>query len=205
MYLELINGEVQITEEGKQLTVYKELDSNDRHTGKPWVKACITFAFWMHKKNGPFSNMLPQQRAERVCNEILQGKYKPVQFEVNYEYGRFAKDYITSQYSMTEQLHESIKKDIEELLSRIKEIPFTKKQRIKATVKIPDPDGVIIDRQVDTVIDIDNSEEKYKAIALAEKLVDYEQKIRQKIMAETKEKRRSSSKRIFEEDNEIVH
>jgi len=199
MFLEVENGEVFITEEGKMLKSYQELNGRDRHMGKPWVNACLVFTFFMWKRGGMFSNLLPVQRADRICSEMLDGKYKPDDFEKDFYYNALKNDYVNLQYSPTEILYEGLKVDIQDILTRLKNIPFTRRERVEVTAEFPNQEGIMTKQKVMANIEFDNSEEKMRAITLAEKLIDYETKLRTKILAETKEKRKEQNlKRLFD-------
>ena len=200
-FLVLENDVVRVTDEGMNLTCVKELYSRDRHSGKPWFNACITYAYYMHKKGGVFNNMLPTNKATRICSEILKEAYKYEAFESDYYYKNMEREYINLQYSRNEQLYERIGKDIEGLMQRISEIPYTTTKIHECVVEFPGPDGTMIKHTAKVPIEIDNSEEKAKAIKLAETLIDFEIKLKSKIVQETKEKRKARSQdRLFEKE-----
>jgi hypothetical protein len=100
--------------------------------------------------------------------------------------------------SSVERDHERCKRDIEELHNYISEIPFNKKQRIKRTIAFKDDEtGKDLIKEVDIVVDIDNSEEKIKAIGVREKLYGLDQKLRKLVEVE-KIERELSAKTMFE-------
>jgi hypothetical protein len=195
MFLDIEEGKVVITPEGMTLTVVKDLYSRDRHIGKPWFEACITYAYYMYKKDGMFKNMLPDQKSSRICSEMLKGKYKMEDFESNSACKDMMNEYLTQQYTPTELLRDSIKTEIQELLNRIRSIPYVKKQHVEVILDVPDHEGIMTKMPYKVWVEIDNSDEKAKAIKLAETLIDYEAKLNAKIIAETKEQRKKNSKK----------
>ena len=200
-FLSIENDEVLCSPEGMALNSVKKLYADDRHSGKPWWKACLKYIFFMYKKGGIFQNMLPAQRAERICNEILKGEYDPKKFELNSNCKEVILDYQNLQCTPNELLYEGVKSDIEGLLQRIRQIPYSKTVNVDVDVEFFDQDGKPQKQRVKTAVEMDNSEEKSKAIRLADSLLDYESKLRTKIVQETKEQRKSKgAKRLFEDE-----
>lgn len=198
-FLFLEEEKINVTAEGLLLTSVKDLYDHDKKTGKPFFHACCRYAYFMYKKNGVFASMLPQQRGERVCSEMLKDAYTMEDFELHTACKAMMNQFVNLQYTMNEILYEGIKDDIQGLLQRLKEIPYVKKQYQEVSAEFPDTDGILTKQRVKAYIEIDNSEEKAKAIKLAETLIDYESKLKAKIMAETKEARKKQSKkRLFE-------
>jgi len=201
MFLELVEGEIKVTAEGMELSSVKELYARDRHQGKPWFNACIKYIYYMYKKGGMFSNMLPEQRGTRICSEMLKDRNKMQDFELDIYCKRVITDYLNLQYTPNELLYESIKDDIQGLLNRLKNIPYVKTVMVEVMIDVPDHEGIMTKMPVKQKVEFDNSEEKAKAMKLAETLIDYESKLKAKIMAETKEQRKTAGKvRLFEKN-----
>jgi hypothetical protein len=201
-FLVLVGEEVEVTTEGMCLQSVKNVYVRDRHSAKPWFGAFCKYVYFMYKQDGIFKNMLPEQRAERICSEMLKDKYRAKDFEVIIECKTMINQYINLQYSLTEILYEGLKEDIEGLLKHIKNIPYTKKSVYEGTIDVPGQDGILQKQKVRVPFDIDNSEEKAKAIKLAETMIDYDKKLRTKINDETKEDRKKQSKKRLFEDEE---
>jgi hypothetical protein len=198
-FLSIDNEQVVVLPEAMLLDSVKRLHCMDHHTGKPWFSACCKYTYFMYKKGGIFQNMLPEQRATRICSEILKGKYEPKEFELNSACKEMIGEYLRLQYTPNELLYEGIKSDIEGLLQRIRQIPFVRKEWHEVNAELPDQEGILSKQRVKVLVEMDNSEEKNKAIRLADSLLDYEAKLRSKISQETKEDRKKkSSKRLFE-------
>jgi hypothetical protein len=93
------------------------------------------------------------------------------------------------QFTTVERMILKVDEDMEILLKKISEVPLTK--RVKMKIKIDD-DG----RTEERVIDMDNSEEKFKVMQIAEKLIEYQTKLREKIVRD--EKKKKTHKRLFD-------
>ena len=81
----------------------------------------------------------------------------------------------------------------------ISSIQFTKKERVRRTITFRDDDlDKDFAKDIDMVIEIDNSEEKIKAIAVREKLYAIDQRLR-KLVETEKIEQELSAKTMFEE------
>lgn len=165
---------------------------------KDILQKIYVYVFNVYSRDSLFAEFTPQERKDRVCLDLFENTIKPEYFEQNKIIKEFIDLFIDMSLSAVERDHERCKKDIEELHNYISEIPFNKKQRIKRTIVFKDEEtGKDLIKDVDIVIDIDNSEEKIRAIGVREKLYGLDQKLRKLVEVE-KIDRELSAKTMFE-------
>ena len=192
LYLDIKSGEIKCTAEGMLLLEVKDLWSADRRTeSKPFFHKAITFIYHMYKKDHVFSNSGPELRKKKVLHDFLPN-IDIKSLEENKRVMKLAGRFIQEQYSPNEWFYEGIKKDMEDLKKHISSIPFSKTMKVDRLIKVSIPsNGEIIEHEVIVKQDevVDNSGEKLSAMEKALKLFDLEEKIKQKISKESKEKR----------------
>jgi len=164
-------GKVVATENGKDLKELVDLYSTDRHQGKPFYNEVITFAFYMFKKNGIYSNYLPAAREEIVIRRHLPG----VNSKKIYEHGKaktFIEYYQNDEKSVLDRSWEAILRDIEDTIKWLNSIEYKKKVKVEIEIDIPREAGSqeMIKYPIKQWIDVDNSDEKRKALKTLEDL-----------------------------------
>jgi hypothetical protein len=188
-FIELKNGEIEVTEEGKTLPEIKELYAADRTSShKRWYKDALTFLYYVYKRDGIYANLFPSERKERVIQRYMPGR-SIKDFENNKAFVKVRDLYMDLQFTTVERMILKVDDDMEMLLKKISEVPLTK--RVKVKIKIDD-DG----RTEERFIDMDNSEEKFKVMQIAEKLIEYQAKLREKIVRD--ERKKKTHKRLFD-------
>ena len=192
LYLDIKSGEVKCTVEGMLLLEVKDLWNADKRTAsKPFFHKAITFIYHMYKKDHVFSNSGPVLRKKKVMHDFLPG-IDIKSLEGNMRVIRLADRFIQEQYSPNEWFYEGIKRDMEDLKKHISSIPFFKIEKVDRNVVVNIPSNrdmiehTVVIKQEEKV---DNSQEKLAAMEKALKLFDLEEKIKQKISKESKEKR----------------
>jgi len=187
------DGKIIISKEGMQLASVKALYNTDKNAGKTFFKKCMTYIFYVYNPEGIYKNKRLSLKRKEVCEKYINGEdWK--KYEDNKHIQSVIKDYIEFGTTLTDQLIYGLGKDIDDVLTNIKEIPFKKRQMIEIDVN-----GRMISKEVNT----DNSEEKTKAIANAIKLLDYAKLLKDKQRIEREEKQKSvidEGERLFSKE-----
>lgn len=186
-------GEIKITDEGMQLPTVRELwNSDKRSMSKPFFFKCMTYIYWMYKKDGEYRNH-PYKKRRELAEQHAKDSWKI--FEENTRVKAVVNTYLENQLTLTERLYENIKRDIADCIEHLASIPI--KRKIKETIEIDDVDnqGNNIKRKIKIDLEIDNSIEKSKALDLAEKLVEKEESLRKKIVKDQQSTRQG---RLFD-------
>lgn len=185
-FLVLNNGKVEFTEEGKTLPAVIELYNSDKRVNKKFVDDSATYIFYVYKNDGVYENKLPQARRQMVIE-----KHLPERTIKDFENNRIVKSlialYIELEYTPVEQLYLGLKRDIEDLLKRVGNIEYEKKILVEWDSEVEGGET----RHFKEWVTMDNSAEKEKAMNLATKLIDFDEKLKAKIYKEKKEKRQS--------------
>ena len=187
-FLTLNNGKVEFTEEGKTLPAVIELYNRDKHVNKRFVEDTATYIFYTYKREGVYQNKLPQSKKQYVINKHLPDR-KVDDFEKNITVKALIDLYIELEFTPLEQLYEGLKRDIEDLLKRVSNIEYEKKILVEWDSEVEGGET----RHFKQWVLMDNSVEKEKAMNLAIKLVDFDEKLKVKVYKENKEKRKSGS------------
>jgi hypothetical protein len=122
-------------------------------------------------------------------------KRKIEDFEDNLRVVAVIEEYLDRQMTKTERFLYQLEKDMESLLTRISTIPYTKV--VKAKIPYIDADGE--STMIPAEVEIDNSKEKEDAIKLGERMLDYEEKLRNKVLKERVESKKTGKhQRLFD-------
>lgn len=192
-FLYIEDGVVKITQEGMVLPQTQEVYSADRSTTKRFFNDVIRYVFFVYKKDGVYQDLFLNYRRKLVLERHLPDR-KEEDFEKNIRVINFINEYQQRQLTKAERLLFQLELDMELLLKKITEIPYTKK--VKVSVPVMDGDGN--ETKVSTVVDMENYEEKAKAIMLADKMIDYQDKLRSKIIKEKSVERGVGQMRLFD-------
>ena len=193
-FLILVNGIVEVTDEGMTIPSVKELYTNDKNSEKKFFHDSITYIFFSYKNKGVYCNKLPSSRKQFVIDKHLSNR-KVSDFENHPRVKAVIEDYIDCEFTPIERLGEGLKRDVESMLKRIETIPYEKQQKVEFDVDYTIPgstDGEKGIKHISMMWTVDNSEEKEKKLQLALKLFDYEKALNAKMFDESKEKRRST-------------
>ena len=185
-FLELKNGKVEFTEEGKTLPSVIELYNSDKRIIKKFVDDTATYIFYSYKNGGVYENKLPNARKQMVID-----KHLPERTIKDFENNRIVKSiialFIELEYTPVEQLYLGLKRDIEDLLKRVSNIEYEKNILVEWDSEVDGGET----RHFKQWVLMDNSAEKEKAMTLATKLIDFDEKLKAKIYKEKKEKRQT--------------
>jgi len=190
-FIVLNNGKAEFTKEGQTLPAVIELYNSDKHVIKKLVDDTATYIFYVYKNDGVYENKLPQARRQMVIEKhLLERSIKD--FENNRIIKSIINLYIELQYTPVEQLYLGLKRDIEDLLKRVGNIEYEKEVMVEFEAE------VVVNNEKEVKhfkqrIMMDNSSEKEKAMSLATKLIDFDEKLKAKIYKEKKEKRHSGT------------
>lgn len=191
-FLELKDRVVDATEEGKELSSVQDLYNADKTASKKFYHDALKYIYFVYKADGVYSNMFESSRKNHVILKHFE-KREIKDFEANIRVKAVIKDYLDLQLTKTKRLYYRLEKDMEDLLDRISKIPYTRKVKVK--VPVEGNDGKT---EVATEIEIENYEEKAKAMLMADKLIDYEAKIKAKIFREEVASKKNSTTRLFD-------
>lgn len=187
-FLVLNNGKVEFTEEGKTLPAVIELYNSDKRVNKKFVDDSATYIFYVYKNGGVYENKLPQARKQMVIE-----KHLPERSIKDFENNRIVKSlialYVELEYTPVEQLYLGLKRDIEDLLKRVGNIEYEK----KVLVEWDSETSIGEVKHFKEWVLMDNSAEKEKAMNLATKLIDFDEKLKAKIYKEKKDKRKNTN------------
>lgn len=185
-------SKVGITPEGENLPEVIQLKKREDKD----FKDILTYIYFVYSKETIYHNKLPSERRDLVFRDYIGGKSRSKDFEDNRYIRDVIKRYLDLQFTPTELLYNRICKEIEDLLNYISSIPYEKEENIMIDVETEE-NGEKIIKKKKVRVKTDNSEEKGKALQLAEKLLSYEEKLKSKVMKEISNKKKSSE-RIFD-------
>ena len=192
-FLYIEDGVVRITQEGMVLPQVQEVYAADRSTTKKFFNDVIRYIFFVYKKDGVYQDLFLNYRRKLVLERHLPDR-KEDDFEKNIRVINLITEYQQRQLSKVERLLFQLELDMELLLKKITEIPYTKK--VKVSVPVIDQMGD--ERKIPTIIEMENYEEKAKAIMLADKMIDYQDKLRAKVIKEKSSERGGGQLRLFD-------
>lgn len=184
-------GEVYVSDEGKLLPCIKGLSGKDRTKGRTYYNNALKYIYHTYKKEHDLSYLSFNSRKQRAINLYVPG-YSSDKFENDLVVVAVIKEFQEQQYTPNELFYESIKNDFDEMRDYIKEIPLRKKIKIEEIVDVlVEHEGQIYPKEVLVKKDIfiDNSEEKFKALERAAKLIDLSNIIQQRVKEENKKKK----------------
>lgn len=189
-------GQVKVNPDFEQSVAVinlKQLDSTkDGSDFSKW----ITYAYHMYKRDHKLANFSNRDRLQRVQAIYFSGEDIST-IETQDAFKDFKLTFLDLQHTVTSRFIENLKQDMEELLTHIRNIPLTKKELVPIDVK----EGKITFK-VDRWIDVDNSDEKFKALKNADNILTLYDKFAEKLKAEQRdEKRKSGSRRLFDRPN----
>ena len=193
-FLELKDGVVRPTEEGSLLPPVQRLYNSDKTEGKKFFHDCLMYVFFVYNQNGVYKDSFEGYKKKMVIERHLP-KRKIEDFEENTRVVAVIQEYLDRQMSKTERFLYQLEKDMESLLTRVSTIPYTKV--VKAKIPYVDADGETT--MIPAEVEIDNSKEKEDAIKLGERMLDYEEKLRNKVMKENVDKKKAGKTlRLFD-------
>lgn len=198
-FLELKEGLVVPTEEGRLLPCVVRLYSSDKTEGKRYFNDCLMYIFFVYNQSGVYKDTFEDYRKKIVLERHLQRR-KVEDFEGNVRVLEVINEYLERQLTKTERFLYQLEKDMDSLLVRISKIPYTKVVKAKIPYRTVDGDETMVTAEVE----IDNSKEKEDAIRLGERMIDYADKLRAKVYKEKSESKKGSIYgRLFDKNTTI--
>jgi len=196
---------VELDPRMKQDPVVKALYDSDTTEGKQNFQEYCTYTYHVYAKGHPMENLLPNERKRRVMKTYF-ADHKSNKFEKTKKVKAFIDLFIDLSYTSTERFWLSIKRDFEDLKAVVSEIPFKHTKKIQRVIKLDvstdEEDQDIREVEVDVEIEVDNSDEKMKALQRAQTLIKLERDTREEVLKEKIEAKKSKTpKRLFEERN----
>lgn len=192
-FLFLKDGDVLPTEEGALIPQLKAVYNADKTEGKRFYKDVLLYVYFVYNQSHTYRDMFEDYRKKVVIERHLP-KRKTEDFESNSRVAALINEYLERQLSKSERLLYQLEKDMESLLKRVSSIPYTKK--VKTKIKWVNPEGE--ETLIPVEVEMDNSEEKEKTIRLAERMIDYADKLRAKVVKEKTDKKQNSTARLFD-------
>lgn len=182
--LQVKDNKVLVSDEAMLLPEFQTLFKNDKSKNKERFFDIIFYVYYVYKFDGPLKNMYPEDRKAYVCNSLMGGRVTAKEIESSQEAQKLISLYYKLTMSFIRRDYEQTKQDIESLNKHISGIPFTKRVLLKNQPVSFEYEGKIVNTTTSFEVDIDNSEEKAKALKLKETLYDLEEKLKMKAMKE---------------------
>lgn len=169
-----LTGDIDISDDGMKLEAFRKLYNDDKTQGKSYFKKVLKYIYHCYKKEHALHNLTWNMREEKVLNEYFDGE--GVRYlKANKYFDSCIEQYKECEYTLNQLTYERIKEDLYDLKKHISNIKFFKKQKVKQSITVQTSQGeeeVFIDME----IEIDNSEEKIKALNNMAKLLELEDK-----------------------------
>lgn len=194
-FLVITDNKIELVVGAEKLPAIEELISRDRSEGKKFIRDAYTYIYYVYSPDSICRNKYPEDRKQFVINNFLPSRKKE-DFEENKYVKAVIEVYNDLNLSLSERFYNDLKSDMEEMLIYLRNIPWTKKLKINQEVEVMV--GAELQKiMVNVTIDHDNSQAKLDAIARAEKIIDLEEKLKDKVAKELKEKT-VKKRRLFE-------
>jgi hypothetical protein len=188
MILEEIDGKVEVIKEAQYIEEVLKLKKH----GKEFYDKALTYIFWMYCNESIYREMLTSQRKLYICKRHLGGEDINL-YENNKDVKNFINLYEEIQCSREERLRKNVQNDMDDLITRIGNIKFTKIVTVEVPVEI---NGLIENKKVQ--VEIDNSKEKADALALSKSLISLSKELEQLIKIGSKNKKIEMRRRMFD-------
>lgn len=189
-------GQVKVNPDFEQSVAVVNLKQLDKTKDKSEFAKWITYAYHMYKRDHKLANFGSRDRLQRVQAIYFSGEDIST-IETQDAFKDFKLTFIDLQHTVTSRFIENLKKDMEELLTHIRNIPLTRKELVPIDIK----EGIRTIK-VERWVDVDNSDEKFKALRNADNILSLYDKFAEKLKAEQREeKRKSGSRRLFDRPN----
>lgn len=191
--LDIKDGKIVLMPGADKIPVVKELKKAARgNSQKKFFDDAITYAFYMYKKNGIYSNKFPKKRAIEVGKNYFSDINIWKKFEYNEKFKKFKLYYEELQYTPEERVLLSTEQEIEDLIIHLKDIKYFLDDEVDVEVMIPEslenPDK-LIPYAIKRKIKINNSVEKQKSLKAIKEILDI-----RKIMKEAVKQKKVESK-----------
>lgn len=175
----------------------KEVVDLKNNFNNSMIKNIMVYVYNVYSPYSIYNGYTPDERRERVIDDLFDNKYSIDEFEKNSIIKAFIDKYIDITLTVVQRDYERAKRDIEDLHEHISNIPFVRKITIKKEIEFRDDDGNKKKKEIDIEIEIDNSEEKIKALGVREKLYKLHDILKRMVDSEEIE-REITAKTMFE-------
>lgn len=194
-------GEVFIKPEGKALPCVLNLLKNDKTKDKRFSEKVWTFIYHVYSVDHMYQFLAEPTRAERIKVQFLGG-YDYMKILDNKYAIECIKEYKSQCFTTTQFYYEDIKSDIAALKQQLVAIPTEIDHKVSVTVYalVPDKDGNMVNTpfEVDTIVKINNSTERFKKLEEFKKLLELEDILSSRVFKEKKEKKKSTYTTLLE-------
>ncbi len=186
MIFDFIDNKVSILPEAMNLPEVRALYRSDKTKQKTYFDRYVKYIFYVYRENGIYRNQFASTRRRLTCVQQLGlGEKDWEAIERNPFVKNLVRWYIENAVTKEERLLIALDEDIDSYLQYLSGIKYTKRQRETSM------NG---DKEEITFRDVDNSDEKMKAIKNSKDLVIYRKELK-KLVKETGKK--SASKKTF--------
>lgn len=153
----------------------------------------------MYKAGGPYEKYGPAARSQMISKKFLDGQ-DPKKFLAHKKAKAFIDFYYESELSMLERSMESIKKDLEETIEKLHNVPWSIKKKVKLEVDIPVNSGSseTVPYIFNDYIEIPNDSEKFKSMEAIDKLYGTMEKLQNRIDKQRTKGQKVKSRSIFD-------
>jgi len=178
--LEFKNGKVQVTPAGAIQPEYLALKRAVKNTDQ--LDDYLTYLWLQYYPLSTLRNYLPKERATYIETQMFNGRYKFGEWDS--KHAAFVSFYVKASTSFIVRSYEQLKVDIEDLLHHISTIPFKKKVLLKNQKVEFENEGQMREAYINITVELDNSDEKTKALKMSETLYELEERLRRKVIQE---------------------
>lgn len=188
MFLELVEGEVIVNEQGMDHPAVKKLYASDKKKGKPAFKKAMKFIYYVYHKDSIYRNYLPHKRELKVIEVMFPGAHVN-EFIRDPKIKAVISAYVDANYTFKEKIYKRLLKDIEDMMEKVSKVPLTKTTRVKQARDVSFfckecKKEITQNIEVNANLVIDNSEEKLKAMDVLEKLLNRETILKKQLKEE---------------------
>jgi hypothetical protein len=195
----LVKGnEVVCSEDGMLLPEVQTVYNNDKTgKGKTYFQEVITAIYYLYKPRGPFWNKPFTERVDLVESDFIKGKWNDLIRRDGVK--EFVDKYVELSQTVTEQMEESLKTDIHDLLKELNNVPSVVSRKIKQEAEVLCDDNVLHKVKVEADVMIPNFEGKKTLWDLSLTFSKVFKDIQQNLKVEAEERERDDlARRMFD-------
>lgn len=179
------------------------LRSQDKTRDKRIYKEKLLYLFFMYKREGEYSERILSDRKRIVESRYLK-ELKAEEIEKDEAFIGVRQFYLEEQFTLTENTYFAVEEDIDNLIRHINSIPYNKREKIKVNITVPKydiedlPEDKLETKTVEKEVNVNNSEEKLKAMESLQKILKWKQDLKEMIKKERTESKRSNNFYMFD-------
>lgn len=193
-FLYLDNGNVNVSDAAMEIPSFKNCKRYDTSPNKRYFQYVLNYIYFVYQIYGEDASYLaelPLNLRKKKTVEEHTGNYKKVSdFEDNQLVVKCITDYLQYTRTSNENMLDQLKDDVEAYINYCRSIPLTIKEKIK--VDRPDPNNPDEIVPIEFLIDVPNSERRLKALEGAEKYSDMYDRLKAKVVKDSKKKRNTN-------------